>query len=85
MVVLGGERFLLSEVPLYQGAPESDPPPPATSSELFTRFGPLLKSPREAKFQLDLQGKIDVCENRDIVLFWWLVPQLVLTCKSARP
>jgi hypothetical protein len=32
-----------------------------------------LKSPWEVKFKLDLQGEIDVCENRDIILFWWLV------------
>jgi hypothetical protein len=83
-VVLGGGCFLMSEVPLYQGAPESNPPP-ATRSELSARFGPLLKSPWEGKFQLDLHGEIDVCENRDIVLFWWLVPPLVLTRKSARP
>jgi hypothetical protein len=48
-------------------------PPPATRSELFTRFGPLLKSPWEVKFKVYLQGEIDVCENRDIFLFWWLV------------
>jgi hypothetical protein len=30
-------------------------------------------------FKLYLQGEIDVCENRDIILFWWLVVRLALT------
>ena len=47
--------------------------PSATRSDLFTRFGPLLKSPWRSPSEGDLQGEIDVCENRDIILFWWLV------------
>ena len=39
--------------------------PPATRSELFTRFGQLLKSPWRSPSEGDLQGEIDVCENLD--------------------
>jgi hypothetical protein len=60
--------------------------PPATRRELFTRFGPVLKSPWRSPSEGDLQGEIDVCENRDIILFWWLVVLLppALTIRANR-
>ena len=39
----------------------------------------------EVKFKLDLQGEIDVCENRDIILFWWLVDHHVGHAPASTP
>jgi hypothetical protein len=43
-----------------------------------------LKSPWRSPSEGDLHGEIDVCENREIILFWWLVVEHLLARRAAR-